>query len=270
MGIDLVECIPLDLAGAEDLGELLDALLETARGVDEWTERHAEVLDFIYRYRLLRLLVSRRPNDGLREDLLVLDRHLRQMMAGHQVAAMARLQRSYPDRWATLYDLAADRIEMIESDAPSRLLKRAHVQDILRRVHQGAFRTQADIADCGDFGGAPNVTRILNMMERNGLIERHKLGRENHLLLTPEGEQAVAKLNVERHGYGKKNYPVPTLVQGGVAEPTSPTQIHIDPSKLKRYEKWHLANEQWNKEESLTVPIAEPGASYFSPQQLAA
>lgn len=259
MDIDLIDCIPLDLAGSEDLKELLDALLKAARSIDEWTDRHAEVLDFVYRYRLLRLLVSRRPNDELSKELRMLGRHLRQMTAGHRVAAMARLSRSYPDRWTAFRGLAADRIEMIESDAPDRLLERAHVQDILKRVHRGEFRIQADITDCGDFGSAPNVTRILNMMERNGLIERHKHGRENRLVLTPEGEQAVEP-NVGRYKHGKKNYPVSISEGERVAEPNA------DPyAKLQGADIWRKASLEWSRKEGLLPPPTnERGASYFS------
>jgi predicted transcriptional regulator len=187
MAIDLIECVPQAHAESTDLDDLLDA----ARDIDTWTERHAEVLDYIYRYRLLRLLLSRRKTSEQRKELLELTRHFRQVTAGHRVAAMAKLKKSYPDRWAALRDLAADRIDMIESDAPRRLLERDHVREILKKVYLGEVTTQAEITRTGEFGSAANVTRIINMMDANGLIERRRNGKQNELVLTPEGEHAA-------------------------------------------------------------------------------
>ncbi|MGH9892379.1 MAG: hypothetical protein ACREA0_10420, partial [bacterium] len=71
MSIDLVNSVPEDLADRASLADLLDAV----KSVETWTERHAEVLDYLYRRRLAASLSRRSTLEDLRE----LDRHLAQV-----------------------------------------------------------------------------------------------------------------------------------------------------------------------------------------------
>jgi hypothetical protein len=167
--IDLMHCVPEKLAEEADL----DQLLQTAKTIERWEERHAEVLDYIYRQRLIRLLVRRSSV----EDLSALNEHLERMLHPRRLEAMQHLSRPCAERWAAYKDILESRLVSLRSRAPQQVLEMAHVQEILDLLLSGRATKQAEIKATLGLRAA-NLTRVLNVMEANELIERSTEGRE--------------------------------------------------------------------------------------------
>lgn len=185
MAIDLLTCIPGELAENADLDQLLAAV----RAIESWQERQAQVLDYIYRFRLIRAIARRAPADQLR----ALNAHLARVAHPRRQAALDTLDAPYFARWNTYRQILEDRLAVLDSDIPQRLLARSRVAEILdlvaakpEGVTQQTIKSRLSL-------GAANLTRILAMMEANELIERRKIGRENRLLPGVNAESALAK-----------------------------------------------------------------------------
>ena len=182
MSIDLVHSVPEDLADRASLAELLDAV----KSVETWTERHAEVLDYLYR----RHLVASLSRHSTLEDLRELDRHLAQVTNPIRRIRLNGLGKPYWDRWQAYRDLLEIRIALLRSAAPQRLAAQPRIREILERVARTPVLSQASLIHDLRLGRA-NATRILNLMEQNGLIERDKIGRENRLRLGLHGARFI-------------------------------------------------------------------------------
>jgi DNA primase len=167
--IDLIHCVPEKLAEEANL----DQLLQTAKSIERWEERHAEVLDYIYRHQLIRLLVRRSSVD----DLSALNEHLARMRHPRRLEAMQDLERPYGERWAAYQDILESRLAALRSGAPQQVLKMAHVEQILDLLLSGRATKLAEIKEALGLKSA-NLTRVLNVMEANELIERRTEGRE--------------------------------------------------------------------------------------------
>ena len=168
--IDLIHCVPEKLAEEANL----DQLLQTAKSLKHWEERHAEVLDYIYRHQLIRLLVRKSSVD----DLSALNEHLARMRHPRLLEAMQDLDRPYGERWAAYQDILESRLAFLRSAASQQVREMAHVKQILELVRSGRPMKQADIKEALGLQPA-NLTRVLNVMEANELIERRSEGREN-------------------------------------------------------------------------------------------
>jgi len=179
--IDLIHCVPERLAEEASL----DQLLQTAKSIEKWEERHAEVLDYIYRQRLIRLLTRRSSTD----DLSALNEHLERMLHPRRLEAMQHLGRPYGERWAAYKDILESRLASLRSRAPQQVLKMAHVEQILDLLLSGRATKQSEIQKILDLKKA-NLTRVLNVMEANELIERRTEGREKFILPGPGIERA--------------------------------------------------------------------------------
>lgn len=182
--IDLVYCVPEKLV--EEAG--LDQLFQTARSIEKWEERHAEVLDYIYQHRLIKLLTGRSSVD----DLSALNQHLELMTHPRLLKKMAHLRMNYGDRWAAYNDVIESRLGFLRSGAPRQVLDMAHVKDILDLVCSSRSIRQAEIQNKLNLK-RPNLTRILNVMEVNELIERHAEGKEKIISPGPTLERILPK-----------------------------------------------------------------------------
>ncbi|MEZ5583079.1 MAG: MarR family transcriptional regulator [Candidatus Competibacteraceae bacterium] len=177
MAIDLINSIPPELAESADLDELLHAV----RSIEQWQDRHAQVLDYIYCHRLLRLLRTRAP---LTEAIALYD-HLAHVNHARRRAELNGLeQRRYAERWRAYQDLLDDQITVLSSDVPQQALQRTHALEIVALVKSGQATTQQAIQEQLGLKEA-NLSRILKLLEANELIVRRKKGRENHLLPGP-------------------------------------------------------------------------------------
>jgi DNA-binding MarR family transcriptional regulator len=180
--IDLINGSPEILAESADLSDLLGAV----RGIRKWEERHAEVLDHIYRFRTLRLLRSE-PDEQALKALL---NHLERVTHPRRMEILNGFSKAYGTRWLAYMDLIENRLIALTSPVPKSLLSRAHVKQILDLVSfqeevslqkiQTALRIKAN-----------NLTRILDLMEANELIERKVYGREKILCLGDTGRRLL-------------------------------------------------------------------------------
>ena len=174
--IDIINSSPEVLAETASL----DALLEAVRAIEKWDDRHGQVLDHIYRQRLIKLIRTGAPVN----DLRALNEHLTRAAHPRRLKQLNNLDRPYGARWTVYQDILESRIAALDSNAPKQLLKRAHVLEILNLLVDGSVRTQGDIKRELDLLPA-NLTRILNMMESNELIERKIAGREKQIVPGP-------------------------------------------------------------------------------------
>lgn len=167
--IDLIYCVPEKLAEEASL----DELLHTAKCIEKWEERHAEVLDYIYRQRLIWLLTRRASID----ELSAFAEHLERMLHPRRLDAIKHLEKRYAERWMAIKDIAESRLASLRSEAPQQVLNLAHVKEILDLIDSGPARRQSEIEKSLGLR-RPNLTRVLNLMEANELIERRSEGRE--------------------------------------------------------------------------------------------
>ncbi|MCB9694514.1 MAG: MarR family transcriptional regulator [Alphaproteobacteria bacterium] len=166
---------------------------EAARAVTRWTEQDARLLDQGVKSHVLEALVGCTDPDVLfdiRKAVLQLVRRADQ-------AVLRRLDRDWIERWegwAALLDLrAAQLLKRATSGAQVASIK--HVPQILALVRENPGSTQRDIARRLDLT-APNVTRLLRILEDSQLIERRKCGNAKVVYLredqVPEPASALA------------------------------------------------------------------------------
>ncbi len=68
---DLINCTPEALAETTPLSDLMESI----RKIDQWDDRHAEVLDYIYKHRLVRLIRTVKRGEGAAVELEELYEH---------------------------------------------------------------------------------------------------------------------------------------------------------------------------------------------------
>ena len=173
--IDLIYSVPEELAESATL----DDIVETVRGISDWQERHAQVLDYVYQYRLIRLLTTNASAKKFR----TLNEHITRIINYPRTRqALNDLECPYAERWAAYRNILENRIRVLDSPAPEMIMERKHVSDILKLVEDahsnGRELKQKDIQAKFDVKSPPNMTRVLKMMEAVGLIERRTRGRE--------------------------------------------------------------------------------------------
>ena len=181
MSTNLLEDMPQELVESADLEELMATVL----AIPQWQNRHAQVLDYIYRHRLLRLVRTSGTGCAPLEDVDAFYDHLARVNHPRRREVLNALDRPYADRWRAYLDLLDTHIGALRSRAPERLLQqRSHVADILQLIKIGCATTQKDIQEILGLKEA-NTSRILKMMEAAELIVRHRVGRENRLVPGP-------------------------------------------------------------------------------------
>lgn len=156
----------------------LDELRATADNIAAWDERQSEVLDFIYRYRLIRLLTNR----AAPSELQALNDHLARVAHDGRQTALDTLSIPYHARWTAYREILEDRIAALESSVAEEVVNGyAHVADILALVTQQDGIGQQQIQQKLKLGKV-NLSRILNLMEAQELIARRKSGRHNQIV----------------------------------------------------------------------------------------
>jgi DNA-binding MarR family transcriptional regulator len=174
--IDLLHGEPGALVDLDDLSQLFESIC----AIDPWTERHAEVLDYVFSCRVARALDRRAGSDELRE----LHEHIRRAAA--LVRSEDHLEEAWAARWRGYAAILDARIGAIATQDSGAVLSRAHVQkvlDLLRKAGPAGL-AQAELLDKLDVGKA-NLTRVLGLMEDHDLIERRKVGRDKQVFLGP-------------------------------------------------------------------------------------
>ncbi|NNC06145.1 hypothetical protein HJC10_25215 [Corallococcus exiguus] len=167
----------------------LAALHLAARALkpEAWGGRSADVLDRVYRQRLLRILSQRDAEQELAELQDHLERVAGRVRRHTQNSETAKLGEGWAARWHAFADLVDARRAAIASQDPKRVLERTHVSEILKLVRAGEVRDPNGVPQAllrSELGlKKANLTRILNVMEANELIERRGTGRENLIRL---------------------------------------------------------------------------------------
>lgn len=167
----------------------LDEVAREVQQQDAWTERAAELLDFAYLERSLRVLG--RATTAARDEALALADHLTSVAHDQERAALDRLSRPYFARWRVLADLLHR--NAMRLDVPRGVLARKHVEAILRAVHAAGGRLpQSRLDDIIRNEGQRSAT--LKLMEQWDLIERlpGAGGNTRTVVITELGRMAIA------------------------------------------------------------------------------
>ena len=163
----------------------LAELQAAVRELDPIDDAAAEVLDFVYLERCIRLLT--RMNGNTRADATALADHLARVAHDSVRDELDRLERPYFARWRLLSETlsrAALRLEV-----PIRILERRHVRDILLHLHRAGGRVaQSDLTLIPN-EGQRSVT--LKLMEQWDLITRHANGQLRDVAITELGRLAI-------------------------------------------------------------------------------
>ncbi|HYH94958.1 helix-turn-helix domain-containing protein, partial [Hyalangium sp.] len=150
------------------------------------SERMAEVLEYAYCERLLKLVRTGAPLQPLRE----LNEHLAHVVHPRRRALLDGLGQPYFARWSMLRDLVEMRIESMRSEVPSQVLNRKHVREILERIQLEGEMTQQHIGEVFALEKA-NLSRILALMEANELIDKVPRGNGNAIALGVRGRELM-------------------------------------------------------------------------------
>ena len=167
----------------------LDEIAHEVQRLAPWTERAAELLDFAYLERSLRVLARAQP--GTRDEAVALADHLTSVAHDQDRAALDRLSRPYFARWRVLADLLHRNAMRLE--VPASVLARKHVEPILLAVHAAGGRLpQGKLDEIIRNEGQRSAT--LKLMEQWDLIERQPGvgGNTRIVVLTELGRLAIA------------------------------------------------------------------------------
>ena len=186
----------------------LQELQAAVRALTAWTEPAAEVLDFAYVERGMRVLA--RTQAGSRDEALALADHLERVAHDSVRDALGRLERPYFARWRFLSEIM--RRCALRLDVPHKVLDRKHVREILLRLHAAGGR----IAQ-GDLTLIPNEgqrSATLKLMEQWDLIERRAEGNARLVSITDLGRLAIAEEIAAREQHEARVRPAGTLERG--------------------------------------------------------
>lgn len=104
--IDLINCAPEALAESA----LLSDLMESIQKIDRMNDRQAEVLDYIYRHRLVRLLRTVNRGEGSAAELEELYEHLDRVAHPSRLNQLNSLEKPYGARWTAYQDILEHRL----------------------------------------------------------------------------------------------------------------------------------------------------------------
>ena len=165
----------------------IEELQTQVRNLATWTEQVAEVLDFAYVERSMRVLS--RTQLGSRDEALALADHLERVAHDSVRPELAKLRRPYHARWRMLSEImhrCATRLEV-----PHKVLARKHVREILLHLYlSGGSVAQSDLTLIPNEG---QRSATLKLMEQWDLIERRADGTARIVSITDLGRLAIAE-----------------------------------------------------------------------------
>jgi transcriptional regulator with XRE-family HTH domain len=188
MSLDLETAAPEDVAFHASLADILAAV----RSRKQWSERMAQVLEYAYCERLLKLVRTGAPLEEFRQ----FNAHLAQVVHPARRALLDGLEKPYFTRWSMLRSLVEMRLESLRSDIPPQVLQREHVRDILAHVRKQGELTQQQLGEALGLGKA-NLSRILSLLEANELIDKLPRGNTNVITLGYRGRELAPPPAVE-------------------------------------------------------------------------
>jgi hypothetical protein len=165
----------------------IDELQDQVRNLVTWTEQVAEVLDFAYVERSMRVLS--RTQTVARDEAIALADHLERVAHDSVRAELSKLRRPYHSRWRMLAEImhrCATRLEV-----PHKILGRKHVREILLYLYSAGGRVAQ-----GDLTIIPNEgqrSATLKLMEQWDLVERRAEGTARIVSITDLGRLAISE-----------------------------------------------------------------------------
>lgn len=171
--IDLIYGVPEKLAETATVNDLT----ETVLSMESWNDRQAEVLDYVYRQILIRLITTAKRGEGTAAELRAFTEHLDRATHPARLKKLENLSKPYGPRWTAYLDLLGSRLASLESDVPDRVMSLKNVREILSFILEHGTVERKKIQQ--KLGLKPaNLTRILNTMESSDLIVSKTVGRE--------------------------------------------------------------------------------------------
>jgi len=165
----------------------IDELQDQVRNLVTWTEQVAEVLDFAYVERSMRVLS--RTQAGAQDEAVALADHLERVAHDSVRADLAKLRRPYHARWRMLSEImhrCATRLEV-----PHKILARKHVREILLYLYSaGGSVAQGDLTIIPNEG---QRSATLKLMEQWDLVERRADGTTRIVSITDLGRLAISE-----------------------------------------------------------------------------
>ena len=120
----------------------MDELQTQVRNLATWTEQVAEVLDFAYVERSMRVLS--RTQAVSRDEAIALADHLERVAHDSVRAELSKLRRPYHSRWRMLAEIMHRCATHLE--VPHKILGRKHVREILLYLYSaGGSVAQGDL-----------------------------------------------------------------------------------------------------------------------------
>lgn len=173
MIIDLIYSVPEKLAETVSVNDLS----ETVFSMENWNDRQAEVLDYVYRQILIRLITTAKRGEETVAELRAFAEHLDRATHPSRSKKLESLSKPYGARWTAYLDILGSRLASLESNVPDRVMTLKNVREILAFILEHGTVERKKIQD--EFKlKPPNLTRILNTMESSDLIVSCSVGRE--------------------------------------------------------------------------------------------
>lgn len=191
MKIDFIYSVPEKLAETVTVNDLTETVLP----MESWNDRQAEVLDYVYRQILIRLITTAKRGEETAAELRSFAEHLDRATHPARVKKLENLTKPYGPRWTAYLDLLGSRLASLESDVPDRVMSLKNVREILSFILEHGTVERKKIKNEFELKPA-NLTRILNTMESSDLIVSATVGREklysagaNSTVLTTQTEK---------------------------------------------------------------------------------
>jgi hypothetical protein len=165
----------------------IEELQTQVRNLTTWTEQVAEVLDFAYVERSMRVLS--RTQSGSRDEALALADHLERVAHDSVRLELEKLGRPYHARWRMLSEIMHRCALHLE--VPHKILDRKHVREILLRLY-----TAGGPVAQGELTMIPNEgqrSATLKLMEQWDLVERRADGTSRIVSISDLGRLAIAE-----------------------------------------------------------------------------
>ncbi|MBF0095994.1 MAG: hypothetical protein HQM04_00270 [Magnetococcales bacterium] len=175
---------PLWLAQAP---EALEQILRAVKGMTEFDDHEAGLLDHAYRVRLARLL---RDHAGA-EEFDALNQHLLRVIHPLREEKFNALDKPYAVRWRAFSDLLEDRLSVLDTAIPEGVKNRLYVPEILDLLRVRGKMTQQQVAEAFPQIGPSNLSRILTQLEGWELVVRQRYKKEKIIALGPRAQEML-------------------------------------------------------------------------------
>jgi hypothetical protein len=165
----------------------MDELQTQVRNLATWTEQAAEVLDFAYVERSMRVLS--RTQAVSRDEAIALADHLERVAHDSVRAELSKLRRPYHSRWRMLAEIMHRCATHLE--VPHKILGRKHVREILLYLYSaGGSVAQGDLTIIPNEG---QRSATLKLMEQWDLVERRAESTARIVSITDLGRLAISE-----------------------------------------------------------------------------